>query len=154
MILVTGGAGFIGANFVLDWLDGVDEAVINVDKLTYSGHLGTLRPLHGDPSHIFVRADICDRSTIDVLLADYQPRAIVHFAAQNHVDYSIDSPNDFVHTNIVGTYTLLEAARCYWNGLQSDERRVSLSPCLYRRGVRLPQSERSAIFRRLALPAG
>ncbi|MGA7776385.1 MAG: dTDP-glucose 4,6-dehydratase [Paraburkholderia sp.] len=122
MILVTGGAGFIGANFVLDWLDGVDEAVINVDKLTYSGHLGTLRPLHGDPSHIFVRADICDRSTIDVLLADYQPRAIVHFAAQNHVDYSIDSPNDFVHTNIVGTYTLLEAARCYWNGLQSDER--------------------------------
>ena len=122
MILVTGGAGFIGANFVLDWLDGVDEAVINVDKLTSAGNLGTLRPLHGDQSHIFVRADICDRSTLDVLLADYQPRAIVHFASENQIDCSIEGPGDLVHTNIVGTYTLLEAARFYWNSLPSEER--------------------------------
>lgn len=124
MILVTGGAGFIGANFVLDWLDGVDEPVINVDKLTPAGNLGTLRPLHGDQSHIFVRADICDRSTLDVLLADYQPRAILNFASENHPDYSIDGPGDYIHTNIVGTYTMLEAARIYWNSLHSEERSV------------------------------
>ncbi|WP_341313067.1 dTDP-glucose 4,6-dehydratase [Paraburkholderia sp. IMGN_8] len=122
MILVTGGAGFIGANFVLDWLDGVDEGVINVDKLTYAGNLGTLKSLHGDPSHIFVRGDICDRSTLDLLLARHQPRAIVHFAAESHVDRSIHGPSDFVQTNIVGTFTLLEAARFYWNALPADER--------------------------------
>jgi dTDP-glucose 4,6-dehydratase len=117
MILVTGGAGFIGANFVIDWLDGVDEAVVNVDKLTYAGNLGTLRSLHGDLSHVFVRADICDRATMDILLADYQPRAIVHFAAESHVDRSIHGPEDFVQTNMVGTFTLLEAARHYWKDL-------------------------------------
>ncbi|MGF6779614.1 dTDP-glucose 4,6-dehydratase [Paraburkholderia sp. GAS334] len=122
MILVTGGAGFIGANFVIGWLDGVDEAVVNVDKLTYAGNLGTLRSLHGDLSHIFVRADICDRETMDVLLAEYQPRAILHFAAESHVDRSIHGPADFVQTNMMGTFTLLEAARHYWSTLPDGEK--------------------------------
>lgn len=122
MILVTGGAGFIGANFVMDWLDGVDEAVVNVDKLTYAGNLGTLRSLHGDLSHIFVRADICDSNTMDVLLEDYQPRAILHFAAESHVDRSIHGPRDFMQTNMMGTFALLDAARRYWSGLPGAEK--------------------------------
>jgi dTDP-glucose 4,6-dehydratase len=122
MILVTGGAGFIGANFVMDWLDGVDEAVVNVDKLTYAGNLGTLRSLHGDLSHIFVRADICDSNTMDVLLEDYQPRAILHFAAESHVDRSIHGPRDFMQTNMMGTFALLDVARRYWSGLPSAEK--------------------------------
>ncbi|CAG4894593.1 dTDP-glucose 4,6-dehydratase [Paraburkholderia saeva] len=122
MILVTGGAGFIGANFVMDWLDGVDEAVVNVDKLTYAGNLGTLRSLHGDLSHIFVRADICDSNTMDVLLEDYQPRAILHFAAESHVDRSIHGPRDFMQTNMMGTFALLDVARRYWSGLPGAEK--------------------------------
>ncbi|MDR5743754.1 GDP-mannose 4,6-dehydratase, partial [Caballeronia sp. LZ029] len=105
MILVTGGAGFIGANFVLDWLNGSDEPVLNVDKLTYAGNLGTLKSLEGDARHVFARADICDRTAIDALLATHKPRAILHFAAESHVDRSIHGPADFVQTNVVGTFT-------------------------------------------------
>ncbi|QLD48230.1 dTDP-glucose 4,6-dehydratase [Paraburkholderia fungorum] len=117
MILVTGGAGFIGANFVLDWLDTSDEAVLNVDKLTYAGNLGTLKSQQGNPRHVFVRADICDRAAMDALFAEHKPRAVLHFAAESHVDRSIHGPADFVQTNVVGTFTLLEAARQYWNTL-------------------------------------
>ena len=122
MILITGGAGFIGANFVLDWLRGSDEPVVNVDKLTYAGNLKTLASLEGDARHTFVRADICDRAAMDSLLAKYAPRAVVHFAAESHVDRSIHGPADFVQTNVVGTFTLLEAARAYWNQLGGSAR--------------------------------
>jgi dTDP-glucose 4,6-dehydratase len=120
MILVTGGAGFIGGNFILDWFKGSDEAVVNVDKLTYAGNLATLDSLQGNRSHIFVRADICDRATMDALLAEHKPRAILHFAAESHVDRSIHGPADFVETNLIGTFTLLEAARAYWSTLPDD----------------------------------
>ncbi|PRX95308.1 dTDP-glucose 4,6-dehydratase, partial [Paraburkholderia sp. BL25I1N1] len=117
MILVTGGAGFIGANFVLDWLNASDEAVLNVDKLTYAGNLGTLKSQQNNPKHIFVRADICDRAALDALFAEHKPRAVLHFAAESHVDRSIHGPADFVQTNVVGTFTLLEATRQYWSAL-------------------------------------
>jgi len=117
MILVTGGAGFIGANFVLDWLATSDEAVLNVDKLTYAGNLGTLKSQQANPRHVFVRADICDRAALDALFAEHKPRAVLHFAAESHVDRSIHGPADFVQTNVVGTFTLLEATRQYWNTL-------------------------------------
>ncbi|WP_250479422.1 MULTISPECIES: dTDP-glucose 4,6-dehydratase [unclassified Caballeronia] len=122
MILVTGGAGFIGANFVLDWLKGSDESVLNVDKLTYAGNLETLKSLAGNPRHVFVRADICDRSTMDALLAAHRPRAILHFAAESHVDRSIHGPADFVQTNVFGTFTMLEATRAYWESLPGQEK--------------------------------
>ncbi|CAB3780863.1 dTDP-glucose 4,6-dehydratase [Pararobbsia alpina] len=117
MILVTGGAGFIGSNFVLDWLAQDDEGVVNVDKLTYAGNLNTLRSLRDDPRHVFVRADICDRAALDSVLAQHKPRAVLHFAAESHVDRSIHGPAEFVQTNIVGTFTLLEAVRSYWGTL-------------------------------------
>ncbi len=120
MILVTGGAGFIGANFVLDWLAAHDEPLINLDKLTYAGNLETLAPLKGDPRHIFVKGDIGDRELVSGLLARHQPRAIINFAAESHVDRSIASPEDFIHTNIVGTFRLLEAARAYWAKLADE----------------------------------
>ena len=113
MILVTGGAGFIGANFVLDWLARSDEPILNLDLLTYAGNLETLAALRGDARHVFVQGDICDRALVDRLLADYRPRAIVHFAAESHVDRSIHGPAAFVRTNVEGTFTLLEAARTY-----------------------------------------
>ncbi|NYH98059.1 dTDP-glucose 4,6-dehydratase [Cupriavidus plantarum] len=120
-ILVTGGAGFIGANFVLDWLRDPDaDAVVNVDKLTYAGNLQSLSAVEGDPRHIFAQADICDRPAIDALLAQYRPRAIVHFAAESHVDRSLHGPGVFIETNVVGTFTLLEAARAYWNSLEAS----------------------------------
>ena len=122
MILVTGGAGFIGANFVLDWLRDSAEPVLNVDKLTYAGNLRTLKPLAGNPSHVFVRGDICDAALLDTLLAQYKPRAVVHFAAESHVDRSIHGPADFVQTNVVGTFTLLEAVRRYWAALDDTAR--------------------------------
>jgi dTDP-glucose 4,6-dehydratase len=117
-ILVTGGAGFIGANFVLDWLaqPGADS-IVNVDKLTYAGNLKTLASLEGDGRHIFSQTDICDRAALDRLLGEYKPRAVVHFAAESHVDRSIHGPGEFIQTNIVGTFTLLEAVRGYWSGL-------------------------------------
>ncbi|MFT4505367.1 dTDP-glucose 4,6-dehydratase [Caballeronia sp. 15711] len=123
MILVTGGAGFIGANFILDWLRTSDEPVLNVDKLTYAGNLQTLQSLRDNPAHVFAQVDICDRAALDALLAQYTPRAVLHFAAESHVDRSIHGPADFVQTNMVGTFTLLEAVRAYLPTL-SDEARA------------------------------
>jgi len=122
MILVTGGAGFIGANFVLDWLAQSDEAVINLDKLTYAGNLENLATLKDDPRHIFVHGDIGDASVLAELLAKHRPRAVVNFAAESHVDRSIHGPEDFIQTNIVGTFHLLEAVRAYWSGLAETEK--------------------------------
>ena len=116
MILVTGAAGFIGANFVLDWLAASDEPVINLDKLTYAGNLETLSSLQGDERHVFVQGDIGDSSLVASLMAKHQPRAVINFAAESHVDRSIHSPEDFIQTNIVGTFRLLEAVRAYWGG--------------------------------------
>jgi dTDP-glucose 4,6-dehydratase len=117
MLLITGGAGFIGANFVLDWLAGSDEQVINLDKLTYAGNLDTLKSLRDDPRHIFAQGDIGDRTLVDDLLTRYRPRAVVNFAAESHVDRSIHGPGEFVQTNVVGTFNLLESLRGYWNAL-------------------------------------
>ena len=117
-ILVTGGAGFIGSNFILDWVSGNDELVVNLDALTYAGNPENLAALEGNAQHDFVCGDIQDRKLVDRLLARCEPRAIVHFAAESHVDRSIHAPDDFIQTNICGTYTLLEAARSYWSGLQ------------------------------------
>ena len=122
MILVTGGAGFIGGNFVLDWVAATGEAVVNLDKLTYAGNLETLKSLEGDARHLFVRGDICDRALVAGLLAEHKPRAIVHVAAESHVDRSIDGPGEFVRTNVEGTFSLLEAARAYWGGLDEAAR--------------------------------
>jgi dTDP-glucose 4,6-dehydratase len=120
MILVTGGAGFIGANFVLDWIAATGEPVVNVDKLTYAGNLENLASLQGDARHVFVQADIGDGEVIGNLLAKHQIRAVINFAAESHVDRSIHGPEDFIQTNVVGTFRLLEAVRAYWNGLQGD----------------------------------
>ncbi|TXL66342.1 dTDP-glucose 4,6-dehydratase [Zeimonas arvi] len=117
MILVTGGAGFIGANFVLDLIRETGEPVVNLDALTYAGNLQNLVSLHDDERHVFVQGDICDRALMDSLLAARRPRAIVHFAAETHVDRSIHGPAAFMRTNIDGTFTLLEAARAYWSML-------------------------------------
>ncbi|MBT9234957.1 dTDP-glucose 4,6-dehydratase [Pseudomonas inefficax] len=123
-ILVTGGAGFIGANFVLDWLAGNDEPVVNLDKLTYAGNLQTLSSLQGDARHTFVHGDIGDSALVEQLLKTHQPRAIVNFAAESHVDRSIHGPEDFIETNIVGTFRLLEAVRAYWGGLDEQSRQA------------------------------
>jgi len=122
MILVTGGAGFIGSNFVLDWLDSSDEPLVNLDALTYAGNLANLAAVEACDRHTFVRGDICDRALIDRLLADYQPRAVVHFAAESHVDRSIHGPGAFMQTNVNGTFTLLEAARSYCSLLSETAR--------------------------------
>ena len=120
MILVTGGAGFIGANFVLDWLAQSDEPVVNLDVLTYAGNRESLASLEEDARHIFVQGNIGDSALVDSLLLKYQPRAVLNFAAESHVDRSIHSPEDFIQTNIVGTFRLLEAVRGYWNNLAAD----------------------------------
>ena len=120
MLLVTGGAGFIGANFVLDWLAQSGEAVVNLDKLTYAGNVENLATLQSDRRHVFVNGDIGDAALVKHLLATHQPRAVINFAAESHVDRSIHGPEDFIQTNVVGTFHLLEAVRAYWGGLNSD----------------------------------
>ena len=120
MILVTGGAGFIGANFILDWMEQTGEPVLNLDALTYAGNRESLATLDGDTRHVFVHGDITDRTLLDRLFAQHQPRAVIHFAAESHVDRSIHGPAAFVKTNIEGTFTLLEATRAYWSTLQGD----------------------------------
>ncbi len=118
-VLVTGSAGFIGANFVLDWLIVNDEPVVSLDKLTYAGNLENLASLQGDSRHVFVKGDIGDQTLVAELLAKYQPRAVLNFAAESHVDRSIHGPEDFIQTNIVGTFRLLEAVKAYWQKLES-----------------------------------
>ena len=122
MLLVTGGAGFIGSNFVLSSVAQTGEAVVNLDKLTYAGNLKNLAALEGDARHVFVRGDICDRPLVRRLLAGHRPRAIVHFAAESHVDRSIDGPAEFVQTNVTGTFSLLEEARAHWTALPPAEK--------------------------------
>jgi len=122
MILVTGGAGFIGANFVLDWLSQSNESILNLDKLTYAGNLESLSSVAGDARHIFVQGDIGDSALVARLLERYQPRAVVNFAAESHVDRSIHGPEDFIQTNILGTFRLLEAVRAYWNSLDDPSK--------------------------------
>ena len=121
-ILITGAAGFIGANFVLDWLAQSQEPVVNLDKLTYAGNLETLASVQGDDRHIFVQGDIGDNALVSRLLAQHRPRAVINFAAESHVDRSIHSPDDFIQTNIVGTFRLLEAVRAYWGNLPADDK--------------------------------
>ncbi len=121
-ILVTGAAGFIGSNFVLDWLAQSDEPVINLDKLTYAGNLENLASLQGDARHVFVQGDIGDSALVAQLLAQHQPRAVLNFAAESHVDRSIHGPEDFIQTNVVGTLRLLQSVRSYWQGLDEARR--------------------------------
>jgi len=122
MLLVTGGAGFIGANFVLSTIAATGEPIVTLDKLTYAGNLRNLDSLRGDARHTFVQGDICDRALLCQLLARHRPRAIVHFAAESHVDRSIAGPAPFVRTNVTGTFSLLEEARAHWSALPSAER--------------------------------
>lgn len=120
-IVITGGAGFIGANFVLDWLRVSDETVVNLDKLTYAGNLENLASIDGDRRHVFVQGDIGDAVLLNKILAEHQPWAIVNFAAESHVDRSIQWPEDFMQTNIVGTFRMLETVRGYWSGLPKPQ---------------------------------
>lgn len=121
-ILVTGGAGFIGGNFVLDWVKAGLGIVVNLDKLTYAGNLENLADIQGNPQHIFIQGDIGDRALVAKLLAEHKPYAVVNFAAESHVDRSIHGPEDFIQTNVVGTFHLLEEVRGYWSGLSEQER--------------------------------
>lgn len=122
MIFVTGGAGFIGANFVLDWLRQSDEPVLVIDKLTYAGNRDSLAAIDGSVKFSFAHTDVCDRPAVEALLARHRPRAVLHFAAESHVDRSIHGPGEFVRTNINGTFELLEAVRVHWSGLPAAER--------------------------------
>jgi dTDP-glucose 4,6-dehydratase len=123
-ILVSGGAGFIGGNFVLDWLERHDETVVNLDKLTYAGNLDTLKELKSDSRHVFVCGDIGDRELVSDMLSMHKPRAVINFAAESHVDRSIHGPGDFIQTNIVGTFNLLEAVRAYRDDLPEGEKQA------------------------------
>ena len=123
-ILVTGGAGFIGANFVLDWIRDVGTPVVNLDKLSYAGNRESLAPIAGDERHVFVQGDIGDPTLVASLLETHRPRAIINFAAESHVDRSIHGPRDFIQTNIVGTFELLESVRGYWNALDADAKKA------------------------------
>ena len=122
MIFVTGAAGFIGANFVHSWLGNHDEPVLVLDALTYAGNLESLADVEGDPRYAFARVDVCDRAAVAALLARHRPRAVLHFAAESHVDRSIHGPGDFIRTNVQGTFELLEAVRAYWGGLDVSQR--------------------------------
>ena len=135
-ILVTGGAGFIGSNFVLDWISAGLGPIVNVDKLTYAASPESLASVATEPRYDFVQADVCDRATIDAILVAHRPDAIMHLAAETHVDRSIDGPADFVATNVGGTYTLLEAARLYWSGL----------PCARKAGFRFHHVSTDEVF--------
>ncbi|MGI9150935.1 MAG: dTDP-glucose 4,6-dehydratase, partial [Limnohabitans sp.] len=121
-IFVTGCAGFIGSNFVHTWLSSSDETVVNLDKLTYAGNLANLDTFKGDKRHVFVQGDIGDRTLVPKLLAKHQPRAVLNFAAESHVDRSIHGPSDFIETNVVGTFNLLESVRVYWQDLPAAEK--------------------------------
>ncbi|MDE1713172.1 dTDP-glucose 4,6-dehydratase (plasmid) [Chromobacterium amazonense] len=123
-ILVTGGAGFIGGNFVLDWLAAHDETIVNLDALTYAGNLETLQSIQHDARHAFVHGSIGDRALLEKLLSEHQPRAVINFAAESHVDRSIHGPTDFIETNIVGTFKLLESVRAYWSGMDSERKQA------------------------------
>src|SRR5258706_12562471 len=122
MLLVTGGAGFIGANFVLSTIDATGEPIVNLDKLTYAGRLENLASLGGDARHSFVKSDISERAVVRRLLAEHRPRAIVHFAAESHVDRSIEGPAEFIQTNVVGTFSLLEETRTWWAALAAGDK--------------------------------
>ncbi|MGH8622970.1 MAG: dTDP-glucose 4,6-dehydratase, partial [Burkholderiales bacterium] len=122
MILVTGGAGFIGSNFVLHWIASESDPLVNLDKLTYAGNPENLSSLAGNSRHHFLRGDIADRALVARLLQEHKPRAIVNFAAESHVDRSIHGPADFVQTNVMGTFALLEEARAYWSALGEPEK--------------------------------
>ena len=122
MLLVTGGAGFIGANFVLSTIAATGESIVNLDKLTYAGNLENLDALAGDPRHVFVKGDIADRGLLRRLLAEHRPRAMVHFAAESHVDRSIEGPAEFIQTNVVGTFSLLEETRAWWGALPAGDK--------------------------------
>jgi len=122
-ILVTGGAGFIGSNFVLNWVERMGSPVVNLDLLTYAGNAANLAGLVGDSRHKLVRGDICDAELVRSLLREHRPRAVVHFAAESHVDRSIVSPEAFIRTNVLGTFSLLEETRAYWSGLDETEKR-------------------------------
>ena len=119
-ILVTGGAGFIGSNFVLRWIESIGTPVVNLDLLTYAGNPANLASLEEDPRYQLVRADICDADAVAAALQEHRPRAVVHFAAESHVDRSIVDPGAFIHTNVQGTYTLLEQTRRYWSALDGS----------------------------------
>jgi dTDP-glucose 4,6-dehydratase len=140
MILVTGGAGFIGANFVLNWLAQTDEPVLNLDKLTYAGNLENLASLQDDARHVFVHGDIGDAALLAQLLAQYQPRAVINFAAESHVDRSIHGPEDFIQTNVLGTMRLLQCVRAYWQSL----------PCVTQNGFRFLHVSTDEVYGSLA----
>ena len=123
-ILVTGGAGFIGSNFAIDWFNANDETVVNLDKLTYAGNLNNLKCLEQNTKHVFIQGDICDSTLIKKLLSQFRPRAVINFASESHVDRSIHGPEDFIQTNIVGAFRLLECAKEYWQSLAEDHKQV------------------------------
>jgi NAD(P)-dependent dehydrogenase (short-subunit alcohol dehydrogenase family) len=138
-ILVTGGAGFIGSALIRHLIQHTEHEVLNLDKLTYAGNLESLTSIASSSRYEFVQADIVDQATVSAVLARFEPQAIMHLAAESHVDRSIDGPSDFIQTNIVGTYSLLEAARAYWQTLaEPAKERVPLPPCIHRRSLRLP----------------
>jgi dTDP-glucose 4,6-dehydratase len=121
-VFITGAAGFIGSNFVLDWLANGAEPVVSLDKLTYAGNLENLAALNGDPRHVFMQGDIGDQALLERLLAEHRPRAVLNFAAESHVDRSIHGPGEFINTNVLGTFRLLEAVRGYWSTLSENDK--------------------------------